>query len=237
MSRDEFSKAVKDVLAMRVAFRCANPTCATQTTGPHSEANRFVNLGVASHITAASPSGPRYDTTFTPSQRSSIENAVWRCQRCAKLVDNDASKYTVDVLAGWKVTAEANAMRSLFGNPDSEFLPQPVSAKHVPIPNIGGLTYDEARTLLLKAGWQPRMNHWTYASKSDMKYGNGLHFWEKGYHEIRQAMGTGMGLCSFAFEDVYGNQLIVVTAGEVIEEINATAHVWRWYFETNEQRA
>lgn len=125
-------------------------------------------------------------------------------------------------------------MRGLLGNPDSEFLPQPVSAKHVPIPNIGGLTYDEARTLLLKAGWQPRMNHWTYASKSEMKYGNGLHFWEKGYHEIRQETGTGMGLCSFAFEDVYGNQLIVVTAGEVIEEINATAHVWRWYFETNE---
>jgi hypothetical protein len=235
MARDDFSQAVKETLGKRVAYRCSNPSCVAQTTGPHSEADRFVNLGVASHITAASPGGPRYDTTFTPSQRSSIENAVWLCQRCAKLVDNDALKYTVDVLAGWKVTAEAKAMRSLFSNPDTEYLPQPVSAKHVPIPIIGGLAYDEARSHLLKAGWQPHMNHWSQASKFDMQYGNGLHFWNKGYHEIRQAMGTGMSLCSFAFEDVYGHKLIVVTAGEVIEEINATAHVWRWYFESNEQ--
>jgi hypothetical protein len=75
------------------------------------------------------------------------------------------------------------------------------------------------------------MNHWSHASNFDMQYGNGLHYWDKGYHEIRHASGTGLAMCSFGFEDVYGHNLVVVTAGEVIEEIGSTSYVWRWYFE------
>ncbi len=227
MPRDGFTKAVKETLAKRVGYCCSNPHCDTLTTGPHTDSARHVNLGVASHITAAAPGGPRFDITLTPQQRSSIDNAIWLCQSRAKLIDSDTQKHTVVVLADWKVRAEAKAERALAGIPESEFFPQPESAKHAPIPRIGGLTYDEARERLMNSGWQPRMNHWTHGQNFDMQYGNGLYFWQKGYHEIRHASGTGLGFCSFGFEDMYGHKLCVVTAGEVIEDIKAIPHVWR----------
>ncbi|WP_396268101.1 hypothetical protein [Ideonella sp.] len=68
-----------------------------------------------------------------------------------------------------------------------------------------------------------------------MQHGNGLHFWTKGYHEIRYASGTGLAMCSFGFSDVYDNTLVVVTAGEVIEDVGATARVWRWYIEVSDK--
>jgi hypothetical protein len=46
-------------------------------------------LGVAAHITAASPDGPRYDQNLSSEQRKSPDNGIWLCQNCAKLVDND----------------------------------------------------------------------------------------------------------------------------------------------------
>lgn len=232
--RKKFPQVTKETLAKRVAYRCSNPTCGALTSGPHTDSNRHVNVGVASHITAASPGGPRYDSTLTSHQRSLIDNAIWLCQVCGKLIDNDPTKYTISSLSQWKVAAEQKAARELAGLPEAEFFPQPVSAQHTPIPRIDSLTYDEARERLVRAGWQPRLNHWTHASNFDMQYGNGLEFWNKGYHEIRHASGTGLGLCSFGFEDVYGHKLVVVTAGEVVEEENWTAGVWRWYFESND---
>lgn len=76
MIRDEFSTSVKDSLDKRVAFRCSNPKCGVATSGPHTETIRFVNLGVASHITAAASGGPRFDETLTPKERASIDNGI-----------------------------------------------------------------------------------------------------------------------------------------------------------------
>lgn len=61
------------------------------------------------HITAASPGGPRYDSRLSPGERSEHENGIWLCQNCAKLIDNDAVRFTVDVLRKWKSGAEAEA--------------------------------------------------------------------------------------------------------------------------------
>lgn len=237
MMRDEFSKAVKETLAKRVGYCCSNPDCGSLTTGPHTDSVRHVNVGVASHITAAAFGGPRFDSDLTSQQRRAIDNAIWLCQSCAKLIDSDIKKYTIAALKDWKARAETRAMKALAGIPESEFFPQPVSAKHAPIPRIGGLTYDESRERLLIAGWQPRINHWTHAQNFDMQYGNGLYFWQKGYHEIRYASGTGLSFCSFGFVDIYGNKLCVVTAGEVFEDINAIPHVWSWHLEANDDNS
>lgn len=231
MARHDFKQHDKETLAKRVAFHCSNPDCRALTIGPHSEPNRHVSVGVASHMTAASAGGPRYDPQLSQSERSSIDNGIWLCQSCAKLIDSDVTRYTLEVISSWKRASEQLTTRELTGIPDQEFFPQSVLAAHTPIPKISGCTYDEARELLVRAGWQPRMNHWTHASNFDMQYGNGLHFWNKGYHEIRHSSGTGLAMCSFGFEDVYGHILVVVTAGEVVEEIGATANIWRWYFE------
>lgn len=115
-SRDNFSKATKETLSKRVGNRCANPECRKLTSGPHSDPSDSLNIGVAGHITAASPSGPRYESSLTPEQRKSATNGIWLCQNCGKLVDNDASTYTVSQLNDWKNEAEKEALEQVTSN-------------------------------------------------------------------------------------------------------------------------
>src|SRR5579864_232851 len=107
--RDEFKLESKDILAKRVGMRCSNPNCRQPTSGPQSDPLKVVNIGVAAHITAASTKGPRYDKTLSAESRRSIENGLWLCQNCAKLVDNDALHYPVDLLHRWKALSEEAA--------------------------------------------------------------------------------------------------------------------------------
>jgi hypothetical protein len=72
-------------------------------------------------------------------------------------------------------------------------------------------------------------------NNTQLQCGNGQHFWAKGYWEIIHAAGPGLAHCTFGFKDVYGNRMIVVTAGEVVEEISATAHVCSWHFVREER--
>lgn len=107
--RDNFSPKDKDTLAKRVGCRCSNPQCTCPTSGPHTEVNKSVNLGVAAHITAAKKGGPRYNPLLTPKQRKSIENGIWLCQTCAKLIDSDEARFPVELLNEWKTEAEMQA--------------------------------------------------------------------------------------------------------------------------------
>lgn len=228
--RDEFPGRVKDTLAKRVGQRCSNPNCARATSGPHQDTGRSVSIGVASHITAASAGGPRYDISLSPSERSSIVNGIWLCQSCAKIIDNDVTRYTTEILRNWKREAEFQADSELTGHRASDYLPQPASALHAPIPRMAGLTYHEARAQLVKAGWQPRMRHWSYGSNPNFRAGNGLEFWSKGYQEIINAWPTGLAQCTFAFQDVYGNGLTVLTSGEEDTAGGRHARVTNWFF-------
>jgi hypothetical protein len=100
--RDDFSPNVKDKLAKRVGMLCSNPDCGKSTSGPQEDPTKVLNIGVAAHITAASPGFARYDPSLTKDERSSIENGIWLCQNCAKLVDNDEKRYRVVLLKRWK---------------------------------------------------------------------------------------------------------------------------------------
>ena len=66
---------------------------------------------MAAHITAASPEGPRYDPHLTDEQRRGIDNGIWTCQNCGKLVDNDHTRYTVEQLRRMKADAELEAQK------------------------------------------------------------------------------------------------------------------------------
>ena len=90
-------------------MHCSNPDHGVVTSGPHDDPTRATNIGVAAHITAASPGGPRYDPAMSEGGRSSAENGIWLCQNCAKLVDSDTTCYTVEVLQLWKHRAEEKA--------------------------------------------------------------------------------------------------------------------------------
>ncbi len=110
--RDDFTEEVKRTLANRVN-RCSNPDCRMPTSGPQVNSTKYVNVGVAAHITAASPGGKRYDPSLSTEQRKHANNAIWLCQYCAKLVDNDEVRFPIRVLQGWKKAAEAEAFAAL----------------------------------------------------------------------------------------------------------------------------
>lgn len=230
-NRDEFSVQIRDTLAKRVGQCCSNPACQRSTSGPHQEVHRVVNIGVASHITAASPGGPRYDSALSASERAGISNGVWLCQNCAKLVDSDVKQYTAELLLSWKRDAEFRADSELIGGSHvSVFLPQPAGAVHAPIPKMAGQTYHEARARLIEAGWQPRKRHWSHAHLANAQIGHGAEHWGKGYWEIINAWPTGLAQCTFGFHDVYGNLLTIMTQGEENAEHGCHARVCNWFF-------
>jgi hypothetical protein len=107
--RDDFPLKTIETLAKRVGYRCSNPDCRKLTSGPHEEAHKSVNIGVAAHITAAAPAGKRYNPGLSSEERKSIENGMWLCQNCGKLIDSDEQKYSVEVLMSWKSEAEQKA--------------------------------------------------------------------------------------------------------------------------------
>jgi hypothetical protein len=75
--------------------------------------NKSINVGFAAHITAAAEGGCRYDPSLTNQQRQDIENGIWLCGTCAKLIDSDEARYTVEVLRKWKRSAEEDALADI----------------------------------------------------------------------------------------------------------------------------
>jgi hypothetical protein len=228
--RDEFSKKTRDILAQRVNWKCSNPACQNPTSGPHTSPEKAVNVGVAAHIYAASALGPRYDRTMSSEERQSIDNGVWLCQICAKLIDNDIDNFPASELRAWKQQAEHLALDALQH-------PARIGHQHIPVPNISQKTYHEARGLLIKYGWQPILNHWSHIQSFGPFVGNAKEFWDRGYHELVNASPTGYAFCLFKYHDIYKNTLHVVTAGEEDTDAGCQAHIQSYWLEINETLA
>lgn len=118
--RDDFANATRRTLAARAGYRCS--LCNAPTSGPGHDSDKSVNLGVAAHITAASPLGPRRDHRLTPEERRSPHNAIWLCQNCAKHIDSDPTGYPEDELRRKKSEAEDRA-RDLLAKPGRSLSP------------------------------------------------------------------------------------------------------------------
>lgn len=110
-ARDDFTEKVKVTLAMRAGMKCS--LCGKSTSGPHSNPEKALNIGVAAHISAAATGGPRFDESMQSSLRRSQANGIWLCQNCAKLVDSDESIYTIDMLKALKTSAEKKALTAI----------------------------------------------------------------------------------------------------------------------------
>lgn len=122
--RDEFSKPVQQLLAKRVGYRCS--LCGASTLGPAADPTATASVGVAGHITAASPGGPRFDHSLSREERRSASNGIWACETCGKKIDVDVHLYTVDVLRSRKEQAEEMAHRVLGIPPGSWQGPSPL---------------------------------------------------------------------------------------------------------------
>lgn len=103
-SRQEFPAQVIDALARRASFICSNPDCRSMTLAPATnDPEKFLYVGVAAHLTAAAPGGPRYDPELTPDQRGSINNAIFLCSNCSVMVDkNNGIDFPLCELTRWK---------------------------------------------------------------------------------------------------------------------------------------
>ena len=80
--------------------------------------------------------------------------------------------------------------------------------KHQPM--IMNMPYHEAREIILQNGWKP-----VQADRSDMdaKYRLPHFYYDAGYTEVMACSGTGMGYCTFKFQNEKGEYLRVTTQG------------------------
>jgi hypothetical protein len=111
--RDEFTQATKDLTAKRAGWLCSNPDCRCATVGAAEGHDGVINAGVAAHITAASPDGPRYDSSLTSEQRRHHSNGIWLCQKDGKAVDSDEQHFTVETMRKWKRDAERRSFQAI----------------------------------------------------------------------------------------------------------------------------
>ena len=120
-NRDDFSASTKRRLAERVSFLCSNPKCNRPTSGPSTNPDASISIGVAAHIAAAARGGKRFNPAMSPAERKSIKNGIWLCQVCAKIIDLDEQKYTVELLHEWKRQAETRITELLEGSGSTVF--------------------------------------------------------------------------------------------------------------------
>ncbi len=126
MKRENFPQKIRETLAKRVGYQCSNPGCQKLTMGPQESQPGTASVGVAAHITAAAPGGPRYDPALTPEERKHQDNGIHLCQNCATLIDKDPNSYPTDKLQDWKRSTEERISRKLH-NPNG-ITPVPVEA-------------------------------------------------------------------------------------------------------------
>lgn len=131
MSTDEFPPAVVRSLELAAGTRCSAPFCRQDTTGADAIGD-VVRIGVAAHITAKSPKGPRYDASLSSTQRKSPSNGIWMCQDHARLIDVEDPRYPPELLREWKRLAEQRPLAAMHGD-ESLLLELPSLRREVPI--------------------------------------------------------------------------------------------------------
>src|SRR5207245_9527536 len=105
---DAFTEAVTCATAARAGDRCSNPKCRALTSGPHNDRRQSLTLGLAVHIAAVSSSRRRCGPSLPDREHGSYDNAIWRCQNCANVIDNDVVLYLALLLRTWQREAEEN---------------------------------------------------------------------------------------------------------------------------------
>lgn len=107
--RHDFSPATREHLAKAAGYRCSRHRCLVLSTCISEKHGNTVsaNLGVASHIYAASENGPRpAPPEMTPEQIEHVSNGIWTCRECGGLIDVRESKFSAESLLQMKRVRE-----------------------------------------------------------------------------------------------------------------------------------
>lgn len=110
-NRDDFTSKTIRMLRDMASGICSRPECSAFTSGSFKLRDNAGSIGVAAHICAAAPGGKRYDESMSPEQRSSIDNGIWLCQSCSKLIDTDELQFPKELLIQWKASAEQRSTK------------------------------------------------------------------------------------------------------------------------------
>lgn len=103
--RHDFLESTKRLLRENVANLCSKPDCRVLTVASQIDECSLSNVGVAAHICAAAPGGPRYKSEQTKAERRDYDNGIWLCTTCSKLIDVDDDSYSEELLRDWKSQA------------------------------------------------------------------------------------------------------------------------------------
>jgi len=109
--RDDFPPDVRRALAARAGHKCS--ICVKATSGPGSGAESVLSDGIAAHITAAAPGGPRFESGLSSDERRSAENGIWVCTQHGREIDADEPAFPVDLLRGRKRYREEIARKEM----------------------------------------------------------------------------------------------------------------------------
>jgi len=71
---------------------------------------------------------------LTPEERRGDANGIWLCQKCARLIDVDDERWSVEIINSWKMEAEDHALR-IIGDPQKPIVS---SFLHIPPPERFG---------------------------------------------------------------------------------------------------
>lgn len=121
--RDNFSEKTRTQIARLVGGLCAYPGCRAATFGATADGMGVLDIGIAAHICAAAPGGPRYDEQMSSTERSSAANGVWMCADHGRAIDVDPKFYTVEKLRAWKREAEHEAFLRVTRHPTAVTIP------------------------------------------------------------------------------------------------------------------
>ena len=128
-SRDDFTEKVRNQIGKRAGWLCSAPICRRHTVGSNLKGDGELTVGVAAHICAAAPNGPRYDASMTREQRRSADNGLWLCQDHARAIDSDPAAFSVECLREWKIQAQQDSFRRVLVGQASHALAVPVPSE------------------------------------------------------------------------------------------------------------
>jgi hypothetical protein len=116
MPRADFSAATRTVIAQRAGYQCSVLNCGRLTVGPGQGPQGVLSIGMAAHIFAAAPRGPRGSGGLSREELCSPENGIWCCYDHGKLIDAaEGREFTAVELQAWKRLHEARKAAELSG--------------------------------------------------------------------------------------------------------------------------
>ena len=141
----DFSSATRKIIAERAGYQCSVLNCGRLTVGPGSGGSQVLNAGMAAHIYAASPGGPRGTGGLSATERSEPENGIWCCYFHGKAIDSEAgNSFSAAQLKAWKRLHEARKSAELIGAPQDRFgLVESISVNSAPA-SLAGRKFDLA---------------------------------------------------------------------------------------------